>query len=295
MQKTNLENNKKDRLSLRWWLKKSGRAAFSLSARNLEKGLVSGAETVNRARILTYHRFSEDRQDPFSVSAQAFNEQMSVLAREKRAISLSQLQAFLRGEARLPAQSCLVTIDDGMMSTLSEALPILEKWQIPAVAFVSSKLVGLDEPTLPEPYLDKEQLRELNSSTLITIGSHAHTHRSMGELDMCDMREEAVRSREILSEVIEDDVISFAYPFGMQKDHNKQTDEVLLASGYQIAFNSMHGPVMPGMDPISLPRIKIEGGESVNMFRRISLGALDRWRIVDDHLWRLQRVRQEIS
>jgi hypothetical protein len=56
----------------------------------------------------------------------------------------------------------------------------------------------------------------------------------------------------------------------------------------------MHGAIRPGMDPISLPRIKVEGGEGLWMFRLLSQGAMDPWRVVDQNLWRLQRVRQEI-
>jgi len=246
-------------------------------------------------RVLTYHRIGESKYDPFCVSSSAFNEHMASLAEDKRSVSLTELRRFLEGEITLPENACLVTIDDGMRSTLSEALPILERWEIPAIAFVSSKLIGLNSSDLAEPYLDKEQLRELNASKIITIGSHAHTHRSMGEIGISEMRDEAVRSREILNEIIDEEVVSFAYPFGMQRDHNEHTDKVLAESGYKIAFNSMHGPVVPGMNPISLPRIKVEGGESINMFRKISCGALDKWRIIDDHLWRLQRVRQEIS
>ncbi|MBK7151881.1 MAG: hypothetical protein IPH72_09000 [Sandaracinaceae bacterium] len=48
------------------------------------------------------------------------------------------------------------------------------------------------------------------------------------------------------------------------------------------------------MDPISLPRVKIEGGEPLPMFALQSRGALDAWRVVDQNLYRLQRVRQEI-
>ena len=106
-----------------------------------------------------------------------FDAQMEVLAREQRAVSLDQVLAFVSGAGSLPVDACLVTIDDGMLSTLREALPILEKHRIPAVAFVSSALVGLNLPDLPEPYLTINELKILNESPLITIGSHAHTHR----------------------------------------------------------------------------------------------------------------------
>ena len=86
----------------------------------------------------------------------------------------------------------------------------------------------------------------------------------------------------------------FAYPFGTRADFNPVTERALADAGYHVAFNSMHGSIRPGMDPISLPRVKIEGGEPLPMFALQSRGALDAWRVVDQNLYRLQRVRQEI-
>ena len=56
----------------------------------------------------------------------------------------------------------------------------------------------------------------------------------------------------------------------------------------------MHGAVRPGADPISLPRVKVEGGEPLSLFALQTRGAMDAWRVVDQNLHRLQRVRQEI-
>ena len=220
---------------------------------------------------------------------------MGLLAEEGRAVSLAQVASFLRGDTTLPEDACLVTIDDGMRSTLTEAVPVLEKYGVPAVAFVSSKLVGLRMSDLPEPYLTSEELKLLNGSDLITVGSHAHTHRSMGELAIEEMRDEAMTSRKLLSDYIGCEVNSFAYPFGMQKDFTDETDHMLRIAGYQIAFNSMHGAITRNMEPVSLPRVKIEGGESLGMFSGISRGGMDDWRLIDGKLWRTQRVRREIS
>lgn len=246
-------------------------------------------------RVLTYHRFADEQRDPFCVTPADFDAQIALLAREGRAISLQQLSDFLHDRTELPDNACLVTIDDGMLSTMTEALPILEAHQVPAVAFVSSKLVGLDLDDLPEPYLSRAELKALNSSPWITVGSHAHTHRSMGELSSDEMREEASTSKQLLSEYIEEEVTSFAYPFGMQKDFNADTDRILHEVGYDIVFNSMHGAISAGVCSASLPRVKVEGGESVRMFDGISRGAMDAWRMVDDRLWRTQRVRREIA
>jgi hypothetical protein len=49
--------------------------------------------------------------------------------------------------------------------------------------------------------------------------------------------------------------------------------------------------VHAGADPVSLPRIKVESGEGLGMFKLLASGAMDVWRVIDQNLWRLQRVR----
>ncbi|MEZ4248585.1 MAG: hypothetical protein R3B99_10120 [Polyangiales bacterium] len=88
---------------------------------------------------------------------------------------------------------------------------------------------------------------------------------------------------------------SFAYPFGTHGDFTSETEAALRDAGYTLAFNSKHGAIHPHMDPVSLPRVKIEGGEAAWMFRLAAQGGMDAWRVVDDNLWRLQRVRKELT
>jgi hypothetical protein len=71
------------------------------------------------------------------------------------------------------------------------------------------------------------------------------------------------------------------------------TEQVLGEIGYTTLFTSQHGAIRPGMNPRSLPRIKVEGGEDLALFAAICRGGLDAWRFVDQALWRLQRLRRE--
>ena len=44
-----------------------------------------------------------------------------------------------------------------------------------------------------------------------------------------------------------------------------------------------------GADPLTLPRVKIEGGEGMGMFRLAASGGLDAWSLVDRSLYVLQK------
>ncbi|MCA9535741.1 MAG: polysaccharide deacetylase family protein [Myxococcales bacterium] len=284
----------------RWVVKKAARAGVTLgsalSGSVLLRSALAGGACV---RALTYHRVADDSpEDPFCVTRDAFDAQMRLLAEEGRAVSLAQVQRFVAdapGEREaLPKDACLVTIDDGCLSTLTEVLPTLRRWNVPAVVFVSSALIGAEYEGLPERYVTWDELRELDASPLVTIGSHAHTHRSLGLMAPAEAKDEARRSRETLEAQLGHEVRCFAYPFGTRADFNRVTDRALADAGYHIAFNSMHGAIRAGADPISLPRVKVEGGEPLALFRLQSRGAMDAWRVVDTNLHRLQRVRQEI-
>jgi hypothetical protein len=99
---------------------------------------------------------------------------------------------------------------------------------------------------------------------------------------------EARRSREVLERRLERRITAFAYPFGTWADFNPSTTAILERSGYTCAFTSQHGAVRSGMNIYTLPRVKVESGEGMWLFRLLTRGGLDNWCWVDRTLWRLQ-------
>jgi peptidoglycan/xylan/chitin deacetylase (PgdA/CDA1 family) len=279
----------------RWLAKKAARAGVALAS------LVSGSLFVRKAvssvscvRAITYHRFGDAAFDPFTVRLAAFAAQMRWLAERGLLLSLDDLEQFLAGRRPARPDSVLVTIDDGGRSLHRFALPVLREYSVPAVAFVTAGLVGkpAQAGVSPEPHLSWGELEAVRAAG-VAIGSHSLTHRSLGRMSAEEAREEALRSRELLERRLGGEVRAFAYPFGTRADYGPATGRVLSECGYRCAFHSMHGAIRPGMDPIRLPRIKIEGGEGLWMFQLSSRGAMDAWWGVDYALWRLQQPRRE--
>ncbi len=243
-------------------------------------------------RALTYHRFGDAARDPYCLDVRAFEKQMAFLCAKRLAVSLENVQEFVSGKRSLRNGSVLVTIDDGFRSTF-RVLPILQHYQIPAVTFISPGKIptagGAKQASDgPEAYMTWSEIEGLAKSGL-TIGSHAWSHRSLGRMSPAEVHDETWRSRETLAKRLGHGVVSFAYPFGRRSDFNDVTAAALMRCGYSCAFTSQHGAIRPGLDPFTLPRIKIESGEGSWLFRRASRGGLDRWRWVDQHLGRLQR------
>ena len=108
-----------------------------------------------------------------------------------------------------------------------------------------------------------------------------------------DVHVQAYRSKQVLEERLGTGIDSFAYPFGTRADFSDDTDRILTEAGYTTVFTTQHGAIASGMSPITLPRVKIEGGEGLSMFKLCCAGAMDAWRAVDFVLWRMQQARNE--
>lgn len=95
------------------------------------------------ARIFGYHRVRDTSDDPFSicVSPENFACHMEYLAEKLIPLSLDQLVKNLTNR-QVPARAVIVTFDDGYKDVLYNALPILEKYQIPATVFISTGYLG---------------------------------------------------------------------------------------------------------------------------------------------------------
>jgi peptidoglycan/xylan/chitin deacetylase (PgdA/CDA1 family) len=273
----------------RWAVKKAARTAVVLGS------FVSGSLVLRRlvrgraaaVRVLTYHRFGDAERDPWCVSAGAFEEQMRWLAQRKLAVSLDDVVRFARGEIELPDGAVLVTMDDGYSSVLHIAAPIMQRHRIPSVAYVTTDLVG-ETSVSGERYLTWDEVKRLPGAG-ITVGSHAHEHRSVAKLTHDEAREEGRLSKHLLEHHLGIEIDSFAYPFGMRPDESAHTARIMTECGYKTVFIAQHGTVQRGADPARLPRVKVERGDTLWMFKLLCQGGMDVWRLVDSALWRLQR------
>jgi peptidoglycan/xylan/chitin deacetylase (PgdA/CDA1 family) len=273
---------------LRWVVKKAARRAMVVAS------VVSGSIGLRRllaraptVRVLTYHRFGDAGRDPWCVDAASFEAQMRWLAQRRLAVSLEDVERFVRGEQDLPHGAVLVTMDDGFSSVLHIAAPIMQRHGIPSVAYVTTGFVGTVSAS-GERYLTWDEVARL-PAVGVSVGSHAHTHRSMAQLTLAEALDEAVRSKQLLEQHLARPVRSFAYPFGMRPDESPTTAGMLSGAGYSTVFIAQHGTLQRGADLARLPRVKVEGGDPMWLFKWLCRGGMDGWKLFDDTLWKLQK------
>jgi peptidoglycan/xylan/chitin deacetylase (PgdA/CDA1 family) len=89
--------------------------------------------------ILIYHRVLPV-PDPLRAGepdATRFDQQMRYLARHFSVLPLREAFRRLRA-GTLPRRACCITFDDGYADNLTVALPILEKYGLPATIFIAT-------------------------------------------------------------------------------------------------------------------------------------------------------------
>jgi peptidoglycan/xylan/chitin deacetylase (PgdA/CDA1 family) len=96
--------------------------------------------------ILFYHSISENsdrRIDPSIVVSPAhFDEQVRYLTSHTQVIALETFVDGVKNGKPLPQNSVIITFDDGYRDNLTNALPILKKYNAPATFFIATDLIS---------------------------------------------------------------------------------------------------------------------------------------------------------
>jgi peptidoglycan/xylan/chitin deacetylase (PgdA/CDA1 family) len=194
-------------------------------------------------------------------------------------LTLHEAAAQLAG-GTLTEPGAVITFDDGYVSFMTEALPILRHYDAPATLFVTSG--ALDTPRFtfnrPGPFTRPMTWRELTdaaSTPGIDIGSHTMTHPRVHELTPDERRDELVRSRDQLESRLGRPVHAFAYPFGGWGTFPPAVQEDVRAAGYTIACANVMGPNLPDTNPFALCRTRLGWEDSSRRFRAKLAGAYD--------------------
>lgn len=103
-------------------------------------------DRTNKAAILAYHSVnvsSEDRiRIPNLVSPHNFEDQLRYFASSANVISLPDyLDCVTRGRA-LPRHAVVITFDDGYKDNLTQAVPLLRRYNLPATFFLATDYIG---------------------------------------------------------------------------------------------------------------------------------------------------------
>jgi peptidoglycan/xylan/chitin deacetylase (PgdA/CDA1 family) len=180
--------------------------------------------------VLVYHTISspaEPLPGDIDISPEAFACQVDWLARRRSVVPL--IETLSHNERR---NAVALTFDDGFRDNLTVALPMLEKYSMPATVFVTPGFIG------NESYLLREEVRELSRHPLITIGAHGLWHRHFNQLTNDEARQELLEARRVLEEITDQKINLMAWPYG---ECNAQLEQLAGECGYHASWSVWKG------------------------------------------------------
>ena len=100
--------------------------------------------------VIMYHSI-RDSQNDYQLSPADFERDLQYLqSHGYESVSVGELLAYTRGLGELPAHPVLLTFDDGFYNNLSDALPLLERYDMCAVVSVVGRYTDEIAPADPQ-------------------------------------------------------------------------------------------------------------------------------------------------
>ncbi len=204
---------------------------------------------MGRSAILTYHSL-DDSGSAISTPPAIFQRQMEFLAESGiRVVPLDRVFDH--------PGSLAISFDDGFGNFADQALPALERYQLPATIFVVSRYCGqmnnwptqsaVNVPRLP--LLSWQELAAL--PPLISIGAHTATHPDLTRLTAEECEREMGECRNEIEQHLNRPAPWFAYPYGT----SSPLVRAVAARRFDLAAGTSLRFLSPQSDRMDLPRI----------------------------------------
>ncbi len=180
--------------------------------------------------VLYYHGIPARMRDKFDW-------QMQKLSKWKSPTSCTD-RKYREGIYR---RDVYVTFDDAFANLLDNAIPVLEKYQIPATIFaVVDNLCCLPRWEMPyghpestEMTMTAEQLVAVSKNLLFRIGSHTLTHPCLSKITPDQLKKELIDSKLRLEHLLGKPVEDLSLPFG---SYNKKVLRMAQEAGYRRVY-----------------------------------------------------------
>lgn len=205
-----------------------------------------------RDAIVMYHSVGDAFGNPHGkFRTQRFARQLDRIRRTADIVPLPELLETPVTEHKRVA----VTFDDGYEDFLTNALPVLQRADVPATLFVIPDRVGTEWHQSgydrPARLLSWDQLATVADDPLIDIGNHTLTHPDLTTLDDEQLRREINGAHDRLRDRLGVDVTGFCYPGG---SYDGRVADIV-AQRHEYAVTVRFGLSPTEWDRFELPRI----------------------------------------
>lgn len=236
-----------------------------------------GKDIAKEIPVLLYHHIlPQEDMDKYGwngndsvISLENFREQMKYLKdNDFHTANLDELEAFIKGEQILPKNTVVITFDDGYLSNIVHAYPIMKEYGFNGIIFIigdseNREKEEYDPATTQRIYLPEAK----NYSDVFEYGCHSYGfhflengHTMLEVLDKEAIKTDLKRSKALLG------ARAIAYPFGRYSEAALQAVEEL---NYILGFTVEQEYVKPGDSPYELPRFIINPQMGIEGFIQI--------------------------
>lgn len=176
----------------------------------------------NKFAVLTYH--SVGSSNIASISTDNFEKHIKLLIRN----NYHAIDWKYRHSTKDIKKRYLITFDDGYQDNYQYALPILEKYNIKAIFFITTAFIN-NEKDITKDFASYSGLAPMSWSEISdlvtcghTVGLHGHTHQDFSKMSSDESLKEMEISSHIIYEKLGINSDCFAYPFG--QIHHRRPD-----------------------------------------------------------------------
>lgn len=203
-----------------------------------------------------------------TVTTLSFNAQLTWLQqRGYHSITMTELfDALYYGKA-LPAHPMILTFDDGYNDMYTDALPTLLAHHYRGVFYIITGFTGGN-------YVTWKQIRTLAQDGM-QIASHTIHHVNVGQPPAwTSTQNELLLSKETLETQLGQPIQFFCYPTGEPFHHDPVYEQQIVLTdlfndgyvGATLDPFSFDSAIQNAQFPYQLPRIRVSGGESIQLF-----------------------------
>lgn len=221
--------------------------------------------------VLMYHKVDYPKKEAkikgLYITPKKIEKEISIL--KKLGYKFIDYKALLEKRDNIyDGKHILLTLDDGYENNYKNLFPILKKEKIPAHIFMICSAIGKKNfslgkyvrETVKEDMLTENEIKEMENSGLVFIGSHLVHHRPMISFDNKSLFYELSKSKEILSKITGKNIDLIAYPSG---SFDKRTVSLVKKCGYKIGFTTVEGRNFKNDDKLMLKRYGVAGWNSI--------------------------------
>jgi len=170
-------------------------------------------------------------------------------------VTLQQVFDSWRGAARLPAKPVVLSFDDGYLSQVRNALPILKARRWPGVLNLEVKNLT------PVWGIRPPGIRKLMAAGW-ELDAHTLTHPDLTKVGAAQLRDEVAGSRAAIRGRFHVPVNFFCYPAGR---YDATVVAAVKAAGYLGATTTNYGLARPS-ELYTLARVRVNGSDGVKGF-----------------------------